>query len=94
MIGATAISLAAPLLTKYRDRPRHRAARRARDRRRRGLYLVLVLVRPALERVIVLCSARAGERFLGDLRVAAYEKLQELSMPFFEESALVSSSRG
>ena len=42
--------------------------------------------RPALERVIVLCSARAGERFLGDLRVAAYEKLQALSMPFFEET--------
>ena len=39
-----------------------------------------------LERVIVLCSARAGERFLGDLRVAAYDKLQELSMPFFEET--------
>ena len=35
---------------------------------------------------IVLCSARAGERFLGDLRVAAYEKLQELSMPFFEQT--------
>ena len=50
------------------------------------VYVALVLTRPVLERVIVLCSARAGERFLGDLRVAAYEKLQELSMPFFEET--------
>src|SRR5207248_1937225 len=37
-------------------------------------------------RAIVLCSARAGERFLGDLRTAAYDKLQELSLPFFEET--------
>ena len=50
------------------------------------VYVVLVLVRPVFERVVVLCSARAGERFLGDLRVAAYEKLQELSMPFFEQT--------
>src|SRR5204863_7953354 len=41
---------------------------------------------PACERVIVLCSARAGERFLGDLRVAAYDKLQALSMPYFEQT--------
>ena len=47
---------------------------------------LLALVRPALERVVVLCSARAGENFLGDLRVAAYEKLQQLSMPFFEQT--------
>ncbi len=51
-----------------------------------AVYVVLVIARPILERVIVLCSARAGERFLGDLRVAAYDKLQELSMPFFEET--------
>ena len=50
------------------------------------VYLGFVLVRPLLERVIVLCTARAGERFLGDLRVAAYDKLQQLSMPFFEET--------
>jgi ATP-binding cassette subfamily B protein len=50
------------------------------------VYVALVLTRPVLERVIVLCSARAGERFLGDLRVAAYEKLQALSMPFFEQT--------
>ena len=86
MVGATAVSLAAPLLVKI-----------AIDR---GIghhdvhvidvialvYVVLVLVRPLLERTIVLCSARAGERFLGDLRVAAYDKLQALSLPFFEQT--------
>jgi ABC-type multidrug transport system fused ATPase/permease subunit len=86
MVGATVVSLAAPLLTKV-----------AIDRgiRRHDLhvidvialiYVCLVLLRPALERVVVLCSARAGERFLGDLRVTAYEKLHELSMPFFEQT--------
>jgi ATP-binding cassette subfamily B protein len=86
MVGATIVSLAAPLLTKI-----------AIDRGIRHhdvhvidvialIYIVLVLVRPIFERVVVLCSARAGERFLGDLRVAAYEKLQELSMPFFEQT--------
>jgi len=86
MVGATVVSLAAPLLTKL-----------AIDRGiRRGdvhvidvialVYVGLVLVRPIFERIVVLCSARAGERFLGDLRVAAYEKLQALSLPFFEQT--------
>ncbi|MFL5964917.1 MAG: ABC transporter ATP-binding protein [Gaiellaceae bacterium] len=86
MAGATVVSLAAPLLTKI-----------AIDRgiRERDLHVIdvialvyvgLVFLRPVFERVVVLCSARAGERFLGDLRVAAYEKLQELSMPFFEQT--------
>jgi ATP-binding cassette subfamily B protein len=86
MVGATIVSLAAPLLTKV-----------AIDR---GIsqddvhvinlvalvYCVLVILRPVFERIVVLCSARAGERFLGDLRVAAYDKLQDLSMPFFEQT--------
>jgi ATP-binding cassette subfamily B protein len=86
MVVATGISLAAPLLVKI-----------AIDHGIRGdhvhtvdvvalVYLSLVIVRPVAERAIVLCSARAGERFLGDLRTAAYDKLQELSLPFFEET--------
>jgi len=86
MVVATSISLAAPLLVKI-----------AIDRGISGrhvhtvdvvalVYLSLVVVRPVAERAIVLCSARAGERFLGDLRIAAYDKLQELSLPFFEET--------
>jgi ATP-binding cassette subfamily B protein len=86
MVGATGVSLAAPLLTKIAiDRGIRRHDTHVIDVI--GLvYIVLVLLRPVLERVVVLCSARAGERFLGDLRVTAYEKLQELSMPFFEQT--------
>ncbi len=86
MIGATAVSLAAPLLTKIaidqgiRKHDTHVIDVIAL------VYVGLVLLRPVFERVVVLCSARAGERFLGDLRVTAYEKLQELSMPFFEQT--------
>ena len=86
MVGATLVSLSAPLLVKVaidRGIAKH-------DTHVINVialvYLAMVLVRPALERVVVLCSARAGENFLGDLRVAAYEKLQQLSMPFFEHT--------
>jgi len=86
MVAATAVTLTAPILAKI-----------AIDRGINGndphvidvvavVFLILVLIRPVLERVIVLASARAGERFLGGLRVAAFDKLQALSMPFFEET--------
>ncbi len=87
MVGATAVSLAAPLLVKVAiDRGVAHHDPHVIDVAA-AIYVVLVLVRPALERVIVLCSARGGERFLGDLRVAAYDKLHELSLPFFEETS-------
>ena len=86
MVGATAVSLGGPYLTKV-------AIDRGIDRGDIGvvdavalIYVALVVARPVLERAIVLCSARAGERFLGDLRVAAYDKLHDLSMPFFEQT--------
>ena len=86
MIGATVVSLASPLLVKLAiDHGIERHDMHAVDIIAL-LYILLVVIRPLLERVIVLCSARAGERFLGDLRVAAYEKLQALSMPFFEQT--------
>jgi ATP-binding cassette, subfamily B, bacterial len=86
MAGATVVSLASPLLAKVA------IDRGIREHNPRVIdvvalvYVGLVFLRPVFERVVVLCSARAGERFLGDLRVAAYEKLQELSMPFFEQT--------
>jgi ATP-binding cassette, subfamily B, bacterial len=86
MVGATVVSLAAPLLTKIAiDRGIRRHDVHVIDVIAL-VYVALVLVRPIFERIVVLCSARAGERFLGDLRVAAYEKLQALSMPFFEQT--------
>jgi ATP-binding cassette subfamily B protein len=87
MVGATAITLAAPLLAKIAiDRGVQQHDAQVIDAVALA-YLVLVVVRPLLERVIVLASARAGERFLGDLRVAAFDKLQELPLPFFEETS-------
>ena len=86
MIGATAVSLAAPLLTKVAiDQGIEKHDARVINAVAL-VYLVLVVVRPPLERVIVLSSARAGEQFLGDLRVAAFDKLQRLSLPFFEQT--------
>ena len=84
IVGSTAVTVAAPLLLRYAINsgigkhdlgPVNRAAL---------AYLGFALVRPLFERLVVLSSARAGERFLGDLRVAAYDHLQALSIPFFE----------
>jgi ATP-binding cassette subfamily B protein len=85
IVGSTLITIAGPALAKIvidhgiRERNLHVVNVVAL------VYLGLVLARPIFERAVVLCTARAGERFLGDLRVAAFEQLQRLSMPFFEE---------
>jgi ATP-binding cassette, subfamily B, bacterial len=47
-------------------------------------FLVLALVKPVLQHFVVLHTARAGEGFLADLRSATYNRLQELSLPYFE----------
>ena len=78
------MTIAAPLLLAYAIDSGVRKHDFGPVNRAALIYLGLALVRPLLERLVVLSSARAGERFLGDLRVAAYDHLQELSMPFFE----------
>jgi ATP-binding cassette subfamily B protein len=86
MIGATSISLAGPLATKIViDRGIAKGDVGVVDAVALT-FIVLVVARPILERVIVICAARAGERFMGDLRVAAYDKLDDLSLPFYEET--------
>jgi ATP-binding cassette, subfamily B, bacterial len=82
--GSTAIQIAGPALIKYAID--NGIARRDEGPVRTAalIYLGLVVLRPFCERLVVVCSARAGERFLGSLRVAAYEHLQRLSVPFFE----------
>jgi ATP-binding cassette, subfamily B, bacterial len=47
-------------------------------------FLAIALVRPLLQRFVVLHTARAGEGFLADLRTATYDRLQELSLPYYE----------
>jgi ATP-binding cassette subfamily B protein len=84
IVGTTGVTIAAPLLLAYAIDSGVRKHDFGPVNRAALIYLGLALVRPLLERLIVLSSARAGERFLGDLRVAAYDHLQDLSMPFFE----------
>ena len=84
IVGATAVTIAAPLLLRYAIDEGVRKDDLGPVNTAALIYLGLALLRPLVERLIVLSSARAGERFLGDLRVAAYDHLQRLSMPFFE----------
>jgi ATP-binding cassette subfamily B protein len=47
-------------------------------------FLVLAVAKPLVVRTQILLAARAGERFLHALRVAAFDKLQALPLGFFE----------
>ena len=49
------------------------------------VFLGLALVKPFVVRVQILLAARAGERFLHGLRLAAFDKLQALPLGFFEQ---------
>jgi len=84
IVGATLITIAGPFLIRYAIDNGIRKGDAGYVDQIAFVYLGLVVLRPLLERAIVLAAARAGERFLGDLRVAAFEKLQRLSLPFFE----------
>ncbi|HLZ47606.1 MAG TPA: ABC transporter ATP-binding protein, partial [Candidatus Limnocylindria bacterium] len=84
IIGATLITIAGPFLIRLAIDNGIRKGDAGYVDGIAFVYLGLVVLRPLLERAIVLSAARAGERFLGDLRVAAFEKLQRLSLPFFE----------
>jgi ATP-binding cassette subfamily B protein len=46
--------------------------------------IALALLKPLVVRVQTLLAATAGERFLGSLRTAAFDKLQALPLGFFE----------
>jgi ATP-binding cassette subfamily B protein len=48
------------------------------------VFLGLALSKPFVVRAQILFAARAGERFLDSLRVAAFDKLQALPLGFFE----------
>ncbi len=84
IVGATLITIAGPFLVRYAIDDGISKGDTGVVDRIAFVYIGLVVMRPLIERAIVLSAARAGERFLGDLRVAAFEKLQRLSLPFFE----------
>ena len=84
VILSTLTTLAGPALiryavdegiTKHNDHPLNVAAL---------VFLGLAIAKPFIVRAQVLLSARAGERFLDSLRVAAFDKLQALPLGFFE----------
>jgi ATP-binding cassette subfamily B protein len=84
IVGSTLIQIAGPALIKYAVDEGILKGDEGPVRTAALIYLGLVVLRPVCERLVVVCSARAGERFLGSLRVAAYEHLHRLSVPFFE----------
>jgi ATP-binding cassette subfamily B protein len=84
VVVSTLITLAAPALiryaidagiTKHDQAPLDRAA---------VALMILALAKPFVVRAQILLAATAGERFLGALRTAAFDKLQALPLGFFE----------
>lgn len=82
---STAITLAGPALVRYAvdagiGKHKTHALNVAAI-----VFLALALVKPFIVRMQILLAARAGERFLHALRVAAFDKLQALPLGFFEQ---------
>jgi ATP-binding cassette subfamily B protein len=84
VIAATLITLAGPFLVRY-------AVDAGIKKHDRGpldtaalIFLFLALAKPLVVRAQVLLAASAGERFLGALRTAAFDRLQALPLGFFE----------
>lgn len=84
VIVSTLITLAGPALVRYAidagiskhdSGPLDAAA---------AAFLVLALAKPFVVRAQTLLAASAGERFLGSLRTATFDKLQALPLGFFE----------
>src|SRR5919197_1132451 len=84
VILSTLITLAGPVLVRYavdagikkhESGPLDRAAL---------IFVALALAKPFVVRAQILLAAGAGERFLGALRTAAFDKLQQLPLGFFE----------
>jgi ATP-binding cassette, subfamily B, bacterial len=84
VILSTAVTIAGPLLVAYGIDEGIRARDRETLRTAVIVFVALALVKPFLERMQILLGAQVAERFLGALRVAAYERLQQLPLGFFE----------
>lgn len=85
VITSTLITLAGPALVRYAvdagikkhsDHALNIAAL---------IFLALALIKPFVVRAQTLWAATAGERFLGALRTAAFDKLAALPLGFFEQ---------
>jgi ATP-binding cassette subfamily B protein len=84
VVVSTLVTLAAPALIRYAiDSGITRHDQGPLDRAALGL-LILAVAKPVVVRIQILLAATAGERFLGALRTAAFDKLQALPLGFFE----------
>jgi ATP-binding cassette subfamily B protein len=84
VVVSTLIQLAGPALAGYAVDHGIRNHDRATLNRIALVFLVLALAKPLVVHLQVRLMARAGERFLGALREAAYARLQQLPLSFFE----------
>lgn len=87
VVVSTAATVAGPALVGYaidRIDPRGSDPDGGALRLAALAFLVFAVAKPLAERATILLSAQVGERFLGALRVAAFERLQELPLGFFE----------
>ena len=84
VVLSTTVSIAGPLLIAYGIDEGIRDGDREALRFAVLVFLALALAKPALERAQILLGAQVAERFLGALRVAAFERLQQLPVAFFE----------
>jgi ATP-binding cassette, subfamily B, bacterial len=82
---STVITLAGPALVRYAVDAGIRKHETHALNVAAIVFLGLALVKPFVVRVQILLAARAGERFLHALRLAAFDKLQALPLGFFEQ---------
>jgi ATP-binding cassette, subfamily B, bacterial len=84
VVLSTGVTISGPLLIAYGIDQGIRESDRDALRRVVLIFLALALAKPGLERVQIMLGAQVAERFLGALRVAAFERLQRLPLAFFE----------
>ena len=82
---STVITLAGPALVRYAVDAGIRKHETHALNVAAIVFLSLALVKPFVVRTQILLAARAGERFLHALRLAAFDKLQALPLRFFEQ---------
>jgi len=82
---STVITLAGPALVRYAVDAGIRRHETHALNVAAIVFLGLALVKPFVVRTQILLAARAGERFLHALRLAAFDKLQALPLGFFEQ---------
>src|SRR5213595_1307989 len=84
VILSTLITLAGPDLVRYAIDAGISKGKRGPLDAAAAAFLVLAVAKPFVVRAQTLLAASAGERFLGSLRTAAFDKLQALPLGFFE----------